>query len=90
MVAQKPVDVALLTVFCFIPPVWLYSFYRIEMLSKGLFLLFIAIAISMVIQLTLPFPYGLIFAFVPYVAIPIYPIRKWAKEWNAKFEAEGF
>ncbi len=89
MVEQKPVDVALQTVFVFIPLVWIYAFYRIEKLSMGIFLFFVALAVSIVIQLVLPFPYGLIFAYVPTFAIPIYFIRKWSTEWNEKFQTEN-
>ena len=85
LVEQKPVDVTLQTVLMFVPLVWIYAFYRIERLSMGIFLFFIALAVSMVIQLTVPFPYGLIFAYVPTFAIPIYYIRKWSKQWNTRF-----
>jgi len=73
----------------FIPLVWIYAFYRIEKLSMGLFLLFVALAVSIVIQVTVPYPYGMILAYVPTFAIPIYTIRKWSKEWNAKFQTEN-
>jgi hypothetical protein len=89
LVEQKPVDVTLQTVFIFIPLVWIYAFYRIEQLSMGIFLFFVALAVSIVIQLVFPFPYGLIFAYVPTFAIPIYFIRKWSKEWNTKFQSEN-
>ena len=89
MVAQKPVNVTLQTVLMFIPLVWIYAFYRIEKLNMGLFLLFVAIAVSMVFQLVIPFPFGLILAYVPTFAIPIYYIRKWSKEWNANFQDNG-
>ena len=88
MVEQKPVNVALQVVLMFIPIVWVYAFYRIEKLSMGIFLLFAVLAISIVIQVILPYPYGLIFAYVPSFALPIYFIRKWSREWNAKFEIE--
>ena len=89
MVEQKPVNVTLQTILMFIPLVWIYAFYRIEKLSMGLFLLFVAIAASIVIQVVVPYPYGLILAYVPYFAIPIYTIRKWSKEWNEKFQTEN-
>ena len=88
MVAQKPVNITIQTVLMFVPLVWIYAFYRIERLSTGIFLFFMALAASMVVQLTIPYPYGLIFAYVPTVVIPIYFIRKWSREWNEKFEAE--
>ena len=89
MVEQKPVNVTLQTILMFIPLVWIYAFYRIEKLSMGLFLLFVAIAASIVIQVVVPYPYGLILAYVPTFAIPIYTIRKWSKEWNEKFQTEN-
>jgi len=89
LVEQKPVDVTLQTILMFIPLVWIYAFYRIERLSMGLFLLFVAIAASIVIQVVVPYPYGLILAYVPTFAIPIYAIRKWSKEWNKQFQTEN-
>jgi len=89
LVEQKPVSVALQTILMFIPLVWIYAFYRIEKLSMGLFLLFVALAVSIVIQVVFPYPYGLILAYVPTFAIPIYIIRKWSKEWNEKFQTEN-
>lgn len=89
MVEQKPVNVNLQTVLMFIPLVWIYAFYRIEQLSMGIFLFFVSIAASIVIQLVFPYPYGLIFAYVPTFVIPIYFIRKWSKEWNVKFQTEN-
>ena len=86
MVEQKPVDVTLQTVLMFVPLVWIYAFYRIEQFSMGVFLFFVALGISIVIQLVVPFPYGLIFAYVPTFALPIYFIRKWSREWNKQFE----
>ena len=89
LVEQKPVNVTLQTVLMFIPLVWIYAFYRIEKLSMGLFLFFLAIAASIVVQVALPYPYGMILAYVPTFVIPIYFIRQWSKEWNAKFQTEN-
>jgi hypothetical protein len=86
LVEQKPVDVTLQTVLMFVPLVWIYAFYRIEQFSNGVFLFFVALGASIVIQLVAPFPYGLIFAYVPTFAIPIYFIRRWSREWNKQFE----
>ena len=90
MVAQRPVNVTIQTVLMFVPLVWIYAFYRIEKLNMGLFLLFVTIAISIVMQLTIPFPYGIILAYVPSFAIPIYYIRKWSIEWNKQFETGNY
>lgn len=90
MVAQRPVNVTIQTVLMFVPLAWIYAFYRIERLSMGLFLLFVTLAVSIVLQVTVPYPYGLIFAYVASFAIPIYYIRKWSKQWNARFNEENF
>ena len=85
MVKQAPVNVNVQTLFCFLPYVWIYAFYRIEKLRLGLIVMLITTASSIVFQIILPFPYGLVVALAIYIILPVPIIRKWSNEWNKKF-----
>ena len=85
MVNQKPVSVGWQTAFMIIPYAWIFAFYRIEKFRMGLVLFGVAIGLSIMIQLVLSPPYGIIATLVVTITLPIYFIRKWSREWNAKF-----
>jgi hypothetical protein len=89
MVKQKPVSVGWQTLFIFLPYVWIFAFYRIEKLRMGLVLALIAFGISLAFQIVMPFPYGFIIALAVSMGFPIHFIRKWSREWNAKFSSGG-
>jgi hypothetical protein len=82
MVEQKPVNVNWQTLFCIIPYVWIWAFYRIEKLRMGIVIAVGAGLASVALGMLIPFPYGLLGNLVISIVIPIYFIRKWSIEWN--------
>jgi len=88
LVKQEPVSVGWQIVFMFIPVLNFWAFYRIEKLRLGLVIILAIEIPSFLFQMILPFPYGLgvsIGMLVISIVIPIYFVRKWSREWNAKF-----
>ena len=85
MVKQSPVNLAILTIASVFTVVAWYAYYRIEKLRMGLVIIGISLAISIGIQTVVPFPFGIGLAVIPSIIIPIYYMRKWTREWNAKF-----
>jgi len=85
-VEQRPVSIGWQTVFMFLPYVWIFAFYRIEKLRMGVLLLLGAAGISLVPQIILPYPYGFGIALIATILLPIYFIRTWSREWNAKLK----
>ena len=89
MVKQEPVNVNWQTLFCIIPYVWIWAFYRIEKLRLGIIIAIGTAAASISIGMLIPFPYGLIGNLIISISVPIYFIRKWSHEWNKKLENIG-
>lgn len=82
VVERKRVDVAVQVIFCIIPYLWIYGFYRIEKLRSGLVLVVATTISSVFLQMFLPFPYGLASALILLIVIPIAFMVNWSKEWN--------
>ena len=89
MVKQAPVNLALQTIASVFVIISWYAYYRIEKLRFGLIIIAITLSISIGIQMIFPFPYGVVLAIVPSIIIPIYYMRKWSEDWNAKFSTGG-
>jgi len=72
----------------FIPiwPIWVWGFWRIQSLRRCIPVILGAFGISIVFQMLLPFPYGLLFALIGNGWIVVIFHRRWTKEWNAKFQ----
>ncbi len=85
MVKQAPVNVGWQTLFVILPYIWVIAFYRIEKLRMGILLLLGAVGISIATQMILPYPHGFGLALIGTILLPIYFIRQWSIEWNAKF-----
>ena len=60
----------------------LIAFYRIRKLTKGLIIELGLFLLDMLIQMIIPWPFGVIFALPLTVGIPVYFIRKWTLEYN--------
>ena len=84
LVEQKPVNVNWQTLFCILPYIWIFAFYRIEKLRLGIVIAFGAGFISVLGSMVFPFPYGLVVNWAILIVIPIYFIRKWSAEWNER------
>ena len=84
VVEQKPVNVNWQTLFCILPYIWIFAFYRIEKLRMGIVIAIGTLAVSVTVSMLLPFPYGLFGNLVISIGIPIYFIRKWSREWNER------
>jgi hypothetical protein len=84
LVEQKPVNVNWQTLFCIIPYVWIWAFYRIEKLRMGVLIAIGAGLASAAWGTLIPFPYGLLGNLVISIVLPIYFIRKWSREWNER------
>ena len=86
MVKQEPVNVNWQTLFCVIPYVWIWAFYRIEKLRLGIVIAVGTAVVTVSVGMLLPYPYGLIGNLIISIVVPIYFIRKWSYEWNKKFK----
>lgn len=84
VVEQKPVNVNWQTLFCVIPYVWIWAFYRIEKLRMGILIAVGAGLASGAWSVIMPFPYGLLGNLVISIVFPIYFIRQWSREWNER------
>ena len=60
------------------------AFYRIKKLASGLIIEVAVFFIDMVIQLVISWPVGMVVTIPVTVGIPIYYVRKWTLEYNAK------
>ena len=69
--------------------IWIWAFLRIEKFRMGLLVLIVSVAFSIPIQMMLPFPWGMFGAIIFTIFLPIYFIRKWSEEWNAKLSTMG-
>jgi len=93
LVEHKPVNVNLQIIIVFIPFVWIWGFYRIEKLRRGLGLMFgifvvvfvVAIAVQVITGTAASeFTNVTIVFYLLRVLIGIYYMRKWSIEWNKK------
>ena len=87
MVEQKPVNVGWQVVFCIIPYLWIYGFYRIEKLRMGLVITIVTFLVSVGFQLLLPFPYGLGLSLIFGFIFTIYFMISLSQKWNTKFSS---
>ena len=93
MVEKKPVNVNLQTVLIFLPFVWIWGFYRIDKLRRGLGLMFgigfavlfvsVMVAVITGVEPTEFTNWTWVF-YILSVLIGIYFMRKWSEDWNAK------
>ena len=86
---KKPVSIATQTLLCILPYVWIWAFLRIEKFRMGLLVLIVSVVISISLLMMLPLAYWLFVAIIFTILLPIYFIRKWSREWNAKLSTMG-
>ena len=84
MVTLKRVNVGIQVIFCIIPYLWIYGFYRIEKLRMGLVIIVVTFVASIGIQMLLPYPYGLGTAYIFSIVLPTAFIIRWSREWNVR------
>ena len=96
-VKQEPVSVNWQTLYCLLPVVWLWAFYRIEKLRLALVILIpLSFVFSTLAGVLLQFGIGGVdtllnyiilvgIVYVPHAAISIALVRKWSEQWNEKF-----
>ena len=97
MVEKKSVNVNLQTVLIFLPFVWIWGFYRIDKLRRGLGLM-VAISVGMLFVGVLVYIITGVptteytnltwITYIVSVLIGIYYMRKWSQEWNDKIKLE--
>ena len=96
MVEKKSVNVNLQTVLIFLPFVWIWGFYRIEKLRRGLGLmvaisvgmLFVGVLLDIITGVPTTEYTNLTWAtYILSVLIGIYYMRKWSQEWNEKLSS---
>lgn len=78
MVSYERVSVGWQMLFSILPIVWIWAAYRIEKLRMALLLF---LPSSFLIGLVIPFPLSLVG-----IAIPVYFMGRWSKQWNEKME----
>ena len=85
---KKPVSLKRQTIYALIPFLDLYAAYKIEKFRRFfVIILATSLPLSLAIRaLILPFPYNFAIEIPIELAVAVYLIRKWSKEWNAKFE----
>ncbi len=89
MVQQEPVSIKRQTVYALIPILDLYAAYKIEKFRwYFVIVLAVGISVSTAFRLLIPFPYGLAIEIPVELAVSVYLIRRWSKEWNAKLQNE--
>ena len=74
-------------VLSFIPLVWIWALGKIRKLALGFGVFF---GVGIVLQMVLPFPWGLGSALLAHVIISATLIRKWANDWNKQFTTPFF
>ena len=90
MPATGPVSTNHYTIFAIIPFLDLYAAYQIKKFRLYFLISWIGgRGLSTLIQMLLPFPYGLTGAIVAEIIISVYLLRRWAKEWNNQFANTG-
>lgn len=74
------------TILAVIPSIvtQLVAFYRINKFKKGGLIELILFGLSIGINTITPWPYGLIIILVITIVVPVYYVRRWTREFNAK------
>ena len=86
MVKQEPVSIRRQTVYALLPFLDLYAAYKIQKFRWYFVIIFtIGIALSVVLNHLLPFPYNLAVEIPIELVVSVYLIRRWSKEWNKSF-----
>jgi len=85
---RKRVSIAVQVILCFIPIVWVYGFFRIEKLISGIIMLIGVAILAIVIQMFIPFYYGV--SWLVSFLIPIYYMVKWSQEWNESISTDSY
>lgn len=60
----------------------LIAFYRIRKFTKGLVIELIIFFVDALVQMIIPWPFGMIFALPLTVGVPVYFVRRWTLEHN--------
>ena len=90
MPTDGPVKINHYTIFAIIPFLDLYAAYQIKKFRLYFLISWIGgWGLSTLIQMLLPFPYGLIGGIAAEIIISVYLLRRWAKQWNNQFENTG-
>ena len=58
------------------------AFYRIRKLLNGIIMEVVIFFIDLIIQMSISWPFGMIFTLPITIGIPVYYIRKWTIEFN--------
>ena len=86
MVKQESVSIRRQTVYALIPILYLYAAYKIQKFRWYFVITFtIGIALALGTKALLPFPFDLIVEIPVELAVSVYLIRRWSKEWNKSF-----
>lgn len=79
---NSPVTISVQVLFCFIPFLVFYAFYRIKKLRMSIVLGIVTFIPIAGVEFLIPFPYGFILSYILSWGIPIYFLVKWSREWN--------
>jgi len=79
---NSPVTISVQVLFCFIPFLVIYAFYRIKKLRMSIVLGIVTFIPIAGVEFLIPFPYGFILSYILSWGIPIYFLVKWSREWN--------
>ncbi len=66
------------------------AFYRIRKLLNGIIMEVVIFFIDLIIQLSISWPFGMIFSLPITIGIPAYYVRKWTTEFNNMNEERLF
>ena len=84
VVKREPVNINIQTVLALVPIVDFWAAYRIEKFRFWCILIVGFFALSVSIDMVLPYPYGMMIGLIIEIPISLYLTRMWSKEWNAK------
>jgi putative membrane protein len=84
VVKREPVNINIQTVLALVPIVDFWAAYRIEKFRFWCILIVGFFALSVSIDMVLPYPYGMMIGLIIEIPISLYLMRMWSKEWNAK------
>ena len=82
--STKQIGLTSQTILALIPSIitQFIAFFRIKKYKEGILISLGLFAVSIGIQMILPFPYGLVFTIPIIIVIPVYHIKKWARQFN--------